>query len=210
LFKVVQNEASAAKRRGRPRAYDPEAALARATERFWQGGYAGTSLDEICAATGMNRPSLYAAFGDKHRLYLRSLEGYWEVSLRAMQDALTDRQLPVRDALIATYEGQLAIYFGENGQPRGCFVVGTAVTEALNDPAIQTSLAEGLRALDKDFETRLRQAQDRGELAPDVDPAARAIIATGVLHTIAIRARAGVRRPELQEIARKAVEAICA
>ena len=53
------------KRRGRPRAYDPQVALARAAAVFWKAGYAGTSLDDLVAATGMNRPSLYAAFGDK-------------------------------------------------------------------------------------------------------------------------------------------------
>jgi TetR/AcrR family transcriptional regulator, copper-responsive repressor len=55
-------------RRGRPRAYDAEAALKRATDEFWQTGYSGTSLDSIAAATGMNPPSLYAAFGNKRAI----------------------------------------------------------------------------------------------------------------------------------------------
>ncbi|MGE5163663.1 MAG: helix-turn-helix domain-containing protein, partial [Sphingobacteriales bacterium] len=53
------------RRRGRPRAYNPDTALARAADVFWRNGYDGTSLDDLVAATGMNRPSLYAAFGDK-------------------------------------------------------------------------------------------------------------------------------------------------
>src|SRR5215510_9913914 len=64
------------KRRGRPRAYDPKVAIARAAEVFWKAGYAGTSLDDLVEATGMNRPSLYAAFGDKRDLYLKTLEHY--------------------------------------------------------------------------------------------------------------------------------------
>ena len=56
-------------RRGRPRAYDPETALSQAMAVFWDAGYAATSLDDLSAATGMNRPSLYGAFGDKHALY---------------------------------------------------------------------------------------------------------------------------------------------
>jgi AcrR family transcriptional regulator len=67
---MVQKET---KRRGRPPAYVPEVALARATDAFWSAGYAATSLDELAAATGMNRPSLYGAFGDKHDLYLKTL-----------------------------------------------------------------------------------------------------------------------------------------
>src|SRR5882724_10797919 len=77
---MVQKKSKGAKaepkRRGRPRAYDPATAIARAAETFWKAGYAGTSLDDLSAATGMNRPSLYAAFGDKRDLYLKALEIY--------------------------------------------------------------------------------------------------------------------------------------
>ena len=65
-------------RRGRPREYDPDRALASATRVFWKNGYAATSLDELAAATGMNRPSLYAGFGDKRELYLETLKRYRE------------------------------------------------------------------------------------------------------------------------------------
>src|SRR5262245_66574327 len=92
---MVQKEP---KRRGRPRAYDPDVALARAIEGFWQAGYAATSLDDLSEATGMNRPSLYGAFGDKHDLYLRALARYWELSRGAMREALAyDR--PLREAM---------------------------------------------------------------------------------------------------------------
>ena len=75
-YKKIEEQKAEPKRRGRPRAYDPQAALARAAETFWKAGYAGTSLDDLVAATGMNRPSLYAAFGDKRDLYLKTLEHY--------------------------------------------------------------------------------------------------------------------------------------
>ena len=61
-------------KRGRPRAYDPDAALKAARDVFWVKGYAATSLDDIAEATGMNRPSLYAAFGDKEAIYLAALK----------------------------------------------------------------------------------------------------------------------------------------
>src|SRR5262252_663893 len=129
---MVQKEANKEpKRRGRPRAYDPTAAIQQAIEAFWKTGYSGTSLDEISAATGMNRPSLYAAFGDKHALYLKALEGYWEVGLAAMREALADDGLTLDEALMRFYDGQLSIYFSGGGRPRGCFAVGTATTEAV-------------------------------------------------------------------------------
>ena len=69
---MVQKER---RRRGRPRAYDPEQALAQATAAFWDAGFSATSLDDLSAATGMNRPSLYGALGDKRALYLKTIEG---------------------------------------------------------------------------------------------------------------------------------------
>jgi TetR/AcrR family transcriptional regulator, copper-responsive repressor len=206
---MVQNKDPEPKRRGRPRAYDPQAALERAMDCFWRTGYAGTSLDDICAATGMNRPSLYAAFGDKHTLYLKALEHYWQLGLVTMREALADRERPLNEVLMRAYDAQLSIYFSGDGRPRGCFAVGTATTEAVEDPEIRSALAEGLRALDADLETRLRIARQTGELKEGNDPAALAIIASATLHTIAIRARTGIPRAELREIARKAVGVIC-
>jgi len=195
-------------RRGRPRAYDAEAALKRATETFWRTGYSGTSLDSIAAATGMNPPSLYAAFGNKHALYLEALAHYWEISLAATRESLAGDR-PLAEALMLAYEAALSIYFAGKGNARGCFVIGTAVTEANEDAAIRNSVAAGLHLIDADFEARFRTARERGELKHDADPAALAVLASATMHSIAIRARAGARRAELREVARKAVSAIC-
>jgi AcrR family transcriptional regulator len=195
-------------RRGRPRAYDTQAALKRATETFWKTGYSGTSLDSIAAATGMNPPSLYAAFGNKHALYLEALARYWEISLAATREALAEDR-PLSESLMLAFEAALSIYYSGKGSARGCFVIGTAVAESVDDPAIRSSVAAGLRMIDADFEARFRAAQARGELKPDADPSALAVLASATMHTIAIRARAGARRSELREIARKAVSVIC-
>ncbi|QJP17670.1 TetR/AcrR family transcriptional regulator [Starkeya sp. ORNL1] len=206
---MVQNRDTKTTRRGRPRAYDPQAALQRARDKFWMSGYSRTSLDEICAATGMNRPSLYAAFGDKHSLYLKALEQYWSLVLGATTGALQDSDQTLREALMRAYDEQLSIYFSEDGSSRGCFAIGTATTEAAEDREIRDVLAEGLRGLDADFEARLQIAHQRGELKNDANPAALAVLASATLHTLAIRARAGVNLADLREIARKAVDVIC-
>lgn len=195
-------------RRGRPPAYDAQAALKRATDTFWKTGYSGTSLDKVAAATGMSPPSLYAAFGNKHALYLEALARYWDISLTATREALAGDH-PLDEALMLAFDAALSIYFSGKGHARGCFVVGTAVTEAAEDAAIRKSVAAGLRAIDADFEARFRLAQEKGELKRDADPATLAILAAATMHTIAIRARAGASRAELREIARKAVDLIC-
>jgi TetR/AcrR family transcriptional regulator, copper-responsive repressor len=197
------------RRRGRPRAYDPRAALGRVRDTFWETGYSGTSLEEISAATGMNRPSLYAAFGDKHTLYLKALEDYWQLAFVAMREALAGDDRGLDEALMRVYDGQLSIYFSGRGRPRGCFAIGTATTEAVEDPEIRRALEKGLHMLEAYLEARLRTARETGELKDDADPAALAVLASATLHTIAIRARAGVPRTELREIARKAISVIC-
>jgi AcrR family transcriptional regulator len=194
-------------RRGRPRAYDAQAALKQATEAFWKTGYSGTSLDSIAAATGMNPPSLYAAFGNKHAIYLEALSRYWDFSLAATREALAEDR-PLEESLTRAYEAALSIYFSGKGNARGCFVIGTAVTEAGEDTAVRNSLAAGLHKIDADFESRFRLALEKGELPLGSDPSSLAILAAATLHTIAIRARAGIRRTELKEMIRKAVSVL--
>jgi AcrR family transcriptional regulator len=194
--------------RGRPRAYDPDLALRKALKAFWTAGYSATSLDDLAKATGMNRPSLYAAFGDKQSLYLKTLDYYWELSAAAMRDALpADR--PLAEALMRVYETALSFYYPRDGRPRGCFAIGTATSEAVTDARIRAALDDGLRMLDAAFELRIRQACEQGELPRNADTAALAILASATLHTIAIRARAGASQAELMRLARRAVSVIC-
>jgi AcrR family transcriptional regulator len=206
---MVQNRtATRPSSRGRPRAYDAQLALQRATEAFWRAGYAGTSMEALTAATGMNKPSLYAAFGDKRSLYFAALKLYWQTAFASMRKALSEPR-NLEDALLRVYDGALSIYFAGDGSARGCFVVGTAVTEAAEDREIRSSLLAGFLTFDNDFEARFRTAREQGQLRGNRDPAALAILATATLHTIAIRARAGVPRARLRELARKSVAAIC-
>ena len=205
---MVQKKSDAPRtRRGRPRQYDPQQALQRATDAFWKTGYSGTSLDDITAATGMNRPSLSAAFGSKHALYLATLRAYWQLKLAAMREALEGGT--IEEALMRAYEVALSIYFSGDDKARGCFAVGTAVTEAVEDPEIRDIVATGFRALDADFEARIRAAQDAGEIRQDADPEALALLACGAMQTISLRARTGAPIDDLRKLARKAVAAIC-
>lgn len=206
---MAQNKPTEGKGRGRPRAYDPQTALQQALGVFWNTGYSAASLDSIATAAGMNRPSLYAAFGDKHALYIKALDQYWETAHAAMQAALNDSNLTLEQALTGFYEGQLAIYFSGDGQPRGCFAIGTATTEAVEDPEIRKVLSLRLSQLDADLEARLQKALDTGELKPDTDLVALAMLASSLLHSISIRARAGKSREELTTQARNAVSVIC-
>src|SRR5437764_4846320 len=162
-----------AKRRGRPRGYQPEIALGRALDLFRKDGFAATSLDDLSAATGMNRPSLYGAFGDKRELYIKSYRRYREDARAAMVDIFRD-ELPIRKRLERIYAVALDIYLSGEGGPRGCFTVMTAASEAVADPEIRAMVLEGFAELDKAFAACFRRAKDKGELPEGADPLVRA------------------------------------
>ena len=196
-------------RRGRPRAYDPEAALARATATFWDAGYAATSLDDLSAATGMNRPSLYAAFGNKHALYALALACY-RIMLQETLQAALESEAALRPALINAYRAALEIFCAGPAAPRGCFIIGTALTEAVQDPKIRQALLNDLSTWDEIFAARFRFARTRGELGAKPDPETLAGIAAAILHSLAIRARAGEAPKMLEAIVESAADLICA
>jgi TetR/AcrR family transcriptional regulator, copper-responsive repressor len=200
-------EPESAKRRGRPRAYDPQTALARAAATFWKAGYAGTSLDDLVAATGMNRPSLYAAFGDKRELYLKTLQFYVDEYREIARKTLADDPA-LRVFLKRFYGAALDLYLHGNG--RGCYSIGTAATEATVDPNVREFLADSTRATDAFMKSRIVKAKERGEIAKNADPTALAYLATATMHTIAIRSRAGVSRKDLETLVDAAINVICA
>ena len=133
----------APKRRGRPRAYEPDVALGKALDLFRKDGFAATSLDDLSAATGMNRPSLYGAFGDKRELFIKSYRRYRDDARIAMGDIFRD-ELPIRQRLERIYAVALDIYLSGESGPRGCFTVMTAASEAVHDPDIRAMVLEGL------------------------------------------------------------------
>ncbi len=195
-------------RRGRPRAYDPDAALAAATAAFWRAGYAGTSLDALSEATGMNRPSLYGAFGDKRALYLKALENYVEQARTAMDAALAPPR-PLHEGLKRVFDLALKLYYPADAAPRGCLLVGTAATESVHDEGIRQRLHDGLRRFEAAFEQRFERAIAEGDLPPGTNAAMHARLASAVLESLALRARAGAKRSELAATATAAIALLC-
>lgn len=193
------------KRRGRPRAYEPDVALGKALDLFRRQGFAATSLDDLSEATGMNRPSLYGAFGDKRELYIKSYQRYRE-DARASMVEIFRQEMPVRQRLERIFASALNIYLSGETGPRGCFTVVTAASEAVSDPEIRAMVIDGLTELDKAFTNCFRRAKENGELPGSADPAALAQLASATVHTIAIRSRARVPRKELEAIVKGAID----
>ncbi|MDG5482149.1 TetR/AcrR family transcriptional regulator [Mycolicibacterium gadium] len=197
----------APRRRGRPRAYDPDAALRDARNTFWRNGFAATSLDELAAGMAMNRPSIYAAFGDKRDLYRAAATDYAASSSAWLASAIkTERSL--REELTAVYRLARDFYLAGDDGPRGCFLVGTALTESRSDGDVRQIVESTMCAFTATFTKRFERAQREGELAPHA-PDALAQIATATLNTLALRARTGAQCELLDGLIEAAVGVIC-
>jgi TetR/AcrR family transcriptional regulator, copper-responsive repressor len=206
---AVAAEPVAPKRRGRPRAYQPEIALGRALDLFRKDGFAATSLDDLCAATGMNRPSLYGAFGDKRELYIKTYQHHRAAARAAMIDIFKDEQ-PIQQRLERIYAAALDIYLSGEAGPRGCFTVMTIASEAISDPQIRAMVLDAVFEIDKTFTTCFRIAREKGELSSSADPVVLAQLASATIHHVAIRARAGVPRKALEAIVKGAIDVMIA
>ena len=170
------------RRRGRPRTYDPDAATLQARDTFWRGGYAATSLEDLAASMGMNRPSIYAAFGDKRALYLRAATGYADMSRSWLAAALA-RPRPLRDGLSAVLRYARDFYLAGDDAPRGCFLLGTAVTESTRDQEVRAIVDDTMASFTATFAERFERAERDGELSPH-PPGALAHIAAATLNTL--------------------------
>jgi AcrR family transcriptional regulator len=177
-------------------------------EVFSDRGFAATSLDDLGEAMGMNRPSVYAAFGDKHELFVKALHFYREAGQDALRRALAPER-PLLESLRDVFSMLLARYLAGERAPRGCLMFNVATTEAVEDPAIRAVVADATRAFDVAFEARFQSARDRGEIAPTADPVALARLASGLVHTLAVRARAGEKRAALQKVIDAFLIALC-
>jgi AcrR family transcriptional regulator len=176
---------------------------------FWDRGFAAASLDDLGHAMGMNRPSIYAAFGDKESLYLQALEQYRAGVRAAFVDAFgPDR--PLRRALRDFYTRAIKLYLSGSSSARGCLVIGTALAEAVTNPTVRASLADGLHRLDRAFAARIAVAQAKGEVDPNAKPGDLGKIASAMLYLLAIEARAGQPRKVLTATVNAAINAICA
>src|SRR5438445_1034717 len=160
--------------RGRPRSFDTEAAVERAMGVFWSRGYHGTALPDLLRATKLSRGSLYAAFGDKHSLFLRALDRYIADAMARMDIELGPRREPV-DGLRTYLAGYVDRTSGANGR-RGCLLVATAMELAGQDAEVGRRVASFFKAMEGRVADALSRAKTAGKLADGVDPSSAARI----------------------------------
>ncbi|WP_066798276.1 TetR/AcrR family transcriptional regulator [Sphingomonas soli] len=186
--------------RGRPRSFDPDEALRLAGERFRTQGLAGTSLDDLSEATGLARPSLAAAFGDKRALYIATIE---RLTARVEEHLLRlgERGLPLGPLIERLLVGGIDLYFAGADQPEGCLIINTAATAAASDDEVRARLSAFIAMQDRRITGLLAAA---GSPAPE----AHGRIVAAMLHSLSVRARAGEPREVLVDLAKDAASLI--
>jgi TetR/AcrR family transcriptional regulator, copper-responsive repressor len=205
----MKNLESAKRKPGRPRSFDADQVLGAAMNVFWRQGFAETSLDDLTQAMGINRPSLYATFGDKQTLYLRALRRFYDdMNLKA--DAVMKGAPTVQAGLRAFLHGAVTVYTSGDDGPKGCFLVCTASSPSRMDPKIEAALSNTIATIDRQMRRALDRAQTQGELTQDAHLATLAHVLSNTLQSLAIRARAGVAAAELQHIADETVDMVFA
>jgi AcrR family transcriptional regulator len=193
-----------ATQRGRPRAFDPDAALDRAMHVFWAKGYEGASLSNLTRAMRINRPSLYAAFGNKEQLFSKVLDRYMDGPLAYFGKALAAPK--ARDVIERIFFGA-AKMAGDPRIPAGCLMVQGAL--AVGDAARSVRKeAVGRRvASEVALRRRFQRAKREGDLPQSADPADLARYVMTVLQGIAVQGANGAGRDQLRRVAQVALRA---
>ena len=196
-------KSSAPASRGRPRSFDTDQVLDRVRDTFWKHGYAGTSMDQLASATGLHKPSLYGAFGDKRKLYLAALDNYLADIRAEFAEAFAIPDL--FESLRAMTQWSIDKFMGKDETGPGCFMMHTAMPEASEDPEISRVVRESMDSLDHALVRRFEKAIEVGQISSDADPRALAMVMVANHYEISGRARAGYSREELRALADKAL-----
>jgi AcrR family transcriptional regulator len=190
--------------KGRPREFDADQALDRALRVFWRKGYEGTSLPDLTEAMGINRPSLYAAFGNKEALFRKALDRYAEGPGAYVREALNE---PTARAVAERLLGGAIDLVAGRRNPRGCLMVQGALACGEAAESVRRELCSRRVAGEAAVRRRFERALAEGDLPADADPADLARYVGAVMHGMAVQAAGGASREELRRVAEMALRA---
>ncbi len=190
--------------RGRPRAFDRDAALDHAVRLFWRKGYEATSVRDLGDEIGIGQPSLYNAFGGKRALFGEAVRVYDQRYGGLIEVALADE--PTAARAIRRILAEAPARYTQDGLPRGCLVAGGDA--GADDADVHDLLAQVRAEKARELTTKINADRRSGELPADTDAEALAGYVMTVLNGLAQRARDGATRQELEKIAAIAVTVV--
>ena len=194
---------------GRKLEFDKQQALESAMYTFWKKGYVGSSLSDLTASMGINKPSLYSTFGNKEQLFIHTIDYYLEHNAKPYVQLLHDESLPLKQRLTNYMMNICSVQF-EPEKPQGCFI-----SCCINEGAGETIPANALEVI-----TEVRQSYENfliefisqeikvGHLSEEVSPESVALFIITVLHGTAAMARAGKVLEEIEPVILLAVNSV--
>lgn len=199
---VGMKSKTAAATRGRPRAFDADVALDRAMHVFWDKGYEGASLSYLTRAMRINRPSLYAAFGNKEQLFRKVLDRYMNGPVAWFGKALAATK--ARDVVEQIFLGT-ARMAEDSRIPAGCLLVQGAL--ACGSASARKEVAARRTAAEDALRRRLQRAKREGDLPKNADPTELAHYVMTVVRGMAVQAAGGASRHQLHRVTQIALRA---
>lgn len=157
----------------RPRNFDEDTVVAAARDRFWGGGYAATSVDDLTAATGLGKGSLYGAFGDKHGLFVRALDGYCVDAMDRVKEQLQLPGVSEYDRLAGHVRAMVADVVADS-ERRGCMLAKSSAELGATDADVDRVVGESLTRWRGYLVECIAEAQRDGTVRADADPEALA------------------------------------
>jgi AcrR family transcriptional regulator len=191
----------------RPRTFDEDDVIAAARDEFWQRGYAATSVDDLTAATGLGKGSLYGAFGDKHGLYVRALDDYIAASLRDIRTSLRDPAFRASERLGRHIRGQARMLIADK-QRRGCLMAKSAAELGATDDAVETKVAAAYTAWRDELASCIVEAQRDGDVDAGRDPQALAGVLLAFMRGQEALHKGGATAKQLRSAAEEMVSLI--
>jgi AcrR family transcriptional regulator len=188
--------------KGRPRQFDVDKTLNRALMVFWRKGYEGTSLIDLTRAMKINRPSLYAAFGNKESLFRKALDRYAEGPTAYVREAL---EAPTARAAVERLLRGTVDRLTDARNPRGCLIVQGALSCGKEADSIRKELISRRDAGEAAIRRRFGRAKSEGDLPANANAADLARYVATVMHGLSVQAAGGARRAELQRVVKMAL-----
>jgi AcrR family transcriptional regulator len=189
---------------GRRRQFDPDEALVRALEVFWARGYEGATLAELTEAMGINRPSLYAAFGNKEQLFRKALDYYQAGPQSFMSEAL--KKPTARGSVEAIFSGFVEMQRAR-GKSRGCMIVSGALACGEETEPVRRELVRLRQTAVMLIRERFERAILEGDLPEGTECSTLARFVVMVLNGLAVQAVSGATEKELRQVTALAMRA---
>jgi AcrR family transcriptional regulator len=191
------------KTRGRPRVFDMDEALEKALQIFWTRGYEGTSLAELTDTLGINKPSLYAAFGNKEELFKKALSRYAAGPVAFVREVVKE---PTARKVAEHFLLKAAEFLTEPSHPKGCMIVQGALSSGESAELVRDILINYRNSYENLLAERFEKAKIDGDLLSDDNPKSLAKYLATLHQGMSVQATSGATKDELLKVAELALK----